>query len=245
MQLLDQHVLVMGGSNGMGLATAQHAARAGARVTLVGRSEARLLQAAERVRASTDPDGVSIAVADFTDDDSLAELFKGRGAVDHLVLAASNQAAWGPFADIDRAALMTAMEHKLVGYWATLRAALPVLRRDGSVVMLGGAASRTAMPGTAGLAAVNGGITQMAQTLARELAPLRVNVVSPGLVDTPAYDAMPEAERRQMFDAHASGLPVGHIGDSDDIGAAVVMLLANPFATGVLLDIDGGARMAA
>ena len=90
---------------------------------------------------------------------------------------------------------------KLIGYWQSLQAALPHLRRDGSVIMLSGAASRTAMPGTAGLAAVNGAITQMAQTLAKELAPLRGNVDITRLVDTPAYDALPAEAKAGMFAA--------------------------------------------
>jgi NAD(P)-dependent dehydrogenase (short-subunit alcohol dehydrogenase family) len=120
---------------------------------------------------------------------------------------------------------------------------LPILRRDGSVVMLTGAAARTAMPGTAGLAAVNGAIAQMAMTLAKELAPLRVNVVSPGLVDTPAYDGLPAEAKRGLFEAAARSLPAGRTGIPEDVAGAVEFLLENTFTTGALLDVDGGARM--
>jgi NAD(P)-dependent dehydrogenase (short-subunit alcohol dehydrogenase family) len=109
--------------------------------------------------------------------------------------------------------------------------------------MLAGAASRTAMHGTAGLAAVNGAITQMAMTLAKELAPLRINVVSPGLVDTPAYDGLPAEAKRGMFEAAARSLSVGRTGTSEDIAGAIEFLLENNFTTGALLDVDGGARM--
>ena len=98
------------------------------------------------------------------------------------------------------------------------------------------------MTGTAGLAAVNGGITQMAQTLAKELAPLRVNVISPGLVDTPAYDGMPAEAKAGIFAGAAKSLPVGRTGVPDDVAQCVEMLVSNTFATGMLLDIDGGAR---
>jgi NAD(P)-dependent dehydrogenase (short-subunit alcohol dehydrogenase family) len=238
MSLAKQRILIIGGSSGMGLASAQQLIRAGAEVFIAGRDAARLQAAVQ----SLDGKAVGIA-ADSTDPKSLAALMVRVGRLDHLVLAAGGTAAWGPFAHTTPEALRRAFDTKLLGYWQSLQAALPILRKDGSVVMLTGAASRVAMNGTAGLAAINGGITQMAQTLARELAPLRVNVISPGLVDTPAYDGMPAEAKAGMFAGAAKSLPVGRVGRSEDIAAAVELLIANTFATGVLLDVDGGARM--
>lgn len=239
MSLAQQRILVIGGSNGMGLAAAQQLAVLQAEVLIAGRSQEKLDKALSTIQGRA-----SAYVADFTDPQSLSALFERTGRIDHLVLAGSSNAAWGPFPSISAAALRNALEGKLIGYWQALQAALPHLRRDGSVLMLSGAASRTAMPGTAGLAAVNGAITQMAQTLARELAPLRVNVVSPGLVDTPAYDGMPADHKAAMFAGAASSLPVGRTGTADDIAEAIVYLLGNGFTTGATLDVDGGARMA-
>jgi len=237
--LAQQRILIVGGSNGMGLAAAQRLARAGAEVLIVGRSRAKLDAALGQFGGRA-----AGYVADFTNAASLSALFAQVGRIDHLVLVASSNAAWGPFAKTSAEALRSALESKLIGYWQTLQAALPYLRPNGSVVMLSGAASRTVMPGTAGLAAVNGGITQMAQTLAKELAPLRVNVVSPGLVDTPAYDHMPAEAKAAMFCGAAKSLPVGRTGTSEDIAQAIEFLILNGFATGVLLDVDGGARSA-
>jgi NAD(P)-dependent dehydrogenase (short-subunit alcohol dehydrogenase family) len=239
MTLAQQRILIIGGSNGMGLATARSLARQGAEVLIAGRSQDKLDAALAGIEGRA-----AGYVADFTDPASLAALFQRVGRIDHLVLAASANAAWGPFSAIDATALRAALEGKLIGYWQSLQAALPHLRRDGSVVMLSGAASRTAMPGTAGLAAVNGAITQLGQTLARELAPLRVNVVSPGLVDTPAYDGLPVEAKAGMFAGAAKSLPVGRTGTPEDVAEAIVYLLGNGFTTGALLDVDGGARMA-
>lgn len=238
MQLSGERVLVVGGTTGIGFATAQSLAEAGATPIVAGRSRDKVDAAVAAL-----PDGAAGVTFDMTDragaDAAMAEL----ASLDHVVLAGSGSVAWGQFAEITADQLAAALRHKLIGYWTTLQAALAVLRRDGSVVMLGGAASRTAMPGTAALAAVNGGITQMAQTLARELAPLRVNVVSPGLVRTPAYDGMPADMRENFFANAAAGLPVGRTGEPEDIAAAVRMLVANGYATGALLDVDGGARV--
>jgi NAD(P)-dependent dehydrogenase (short-subunit alcohol dehydrogenase family) len=124
-----------------------------------------------------------------------------------------------------------------------LQAALPYLRQDGSVTLLTGSASRAARPGTAALAAVNGGLTQMAQTLARELAPLRVNAISPGLVKTGVYDAMPQEARAALFARAAESLPVGRTGEPEDVAEAIRFVIANGFTTGALLDVDGGGRL--
>lgn len=237
MSIASQRILIIGGSSGMGLASAQRLVKAGAEVFIAGRDTARLDAAVTALHGRA-----TAIAADFTDRASLEALMRGIGRLDHLVLAAAGAAAWGPFAQLPVEAVRTALNTKLIGYWQSLQAALTILRKDGSVVFMTGAASRVAMNGTAGLAAVNGGITQMAQTLAKELAPMRVNVVSPGLVDTPAYDGMPAEAKAGMLANAAKSLPVGRTGVPDDIAQCVEMLISNTFATGMLLDIDGGAR---
>lgn len=111
------------------------------------------------------------------------------------------------------------------------------------MTFLTGGASRTAIPGTSGLAAVNGAINCMAYTLAKELAPLRVNVISPGLIDTPAYDWMSEDEKQAFFKQMGGGLPVKRIGQPQEIAGAILLLIGNGFITGAVLDVDGGARL--
>jgi NAD(P)-dependent dehydrogenase (short-subunit alcohol dehydrogenase family) len=92
---------------------------------------------------------------------------------------------------------------------------------------------------------VNGAIEALVRTLAVELAPVRVNAISPGLIDTPTWDAMAEDDRNAMFDRLAGALPAGRVGTADEIGAAIWMLLTNDFVTGVTLPVDGGHRLAA
>jgi len=233
----DQTVLVVGGSSGMGLAIARATAAAGAKVIIASRDAARR----ERAAREMGHDCRALQM-DITDNDAVNQALAQAGPLNHLVLAASGNPAWGPFANISVERLAQAMEGKLYGYWRTIQAALGTLGRDGSILMLSGAAARTGMPGTAGLAAVNGAINQMAQTLAKELSPLRVNVISPGLFDTPAYDGLGDADKKRMFADAAARLPVGRTGRPEDVGPAAVALMSGGFTTGALVDIDGGAR---
>ncbi|GGP24347.1 SDR family oxidoreductase [Silvimonas amylolytica] len=235
--LQNQRVLIIGGSNGMGLAAAQRLALLGAEVIVAGRSQTRLDAALKHINGKA-----GAYTVDFSDEESLKRLFATLGHIDHLIITASSSAAWGSIRDIDGTALAKAFEQKALGYWRSIRAALPHLRKDGSITLLAGAASRVAIAGTAGLAAVNGAITQMGQALAKELAPIRVNVISPGLIDTPVYDDFAPEAKNGLFDSIAKGLHVGRVGTSDEVAQAIEFVVTNGFTAGALIDIDGGAR---
>jgi NAD(P)-dependent dehydrogenase (short-subunit alcohol dehydrogenase family) len=145
--------------------------------------------------------------------------------------------------ELDPTALRSAFENKFWGHFHSARHAVPNLRKDGSITFFIGGACRAAIPGTSGLAAVNGAIMAMAYTLAKELAPLRVNAISPGPVDTPAYDLMPKEGKQAFFDQMARVLPVKRIGKPEELARAVLFLVGNDFVTGAVIDIDGGARL--
>ncbi|MFN3594619.1 MAG: SDR family oxidoreductase [Thiobacillaceae bacterium] len=235
MTLTNTHILIVGGTRGIGRATATAALAAGARVTVTGRSAASL---------DARPEGAAGVVLDFTDPGSVAALAEAVGAVDHLVLSASDAVAWGPLAEVSEDALRAAFDAKFWGYWRVVRALAQHLPATGSVTLVTGAAARAALAGTSGLAAVNGALEAMARVLAVELAPRRVNTVSPGMTATEAYAGMPEAARDGMFAATAARLPAGRIGAPEDIAQAILLAAANPFLTGATLDVDGGAHLA-
>jgi NAD(P)-dependent dehydrogenase (short-subunit alcohol dehydrogenase family) len=236
--MTEQKALVIGGSSGMGLATAKRLALAGAHVVISSRSEEKLKAALAVIEGKADAKSL-----DFTDEQSVRRFFESVGPFDHLVLMGAGLPAWGKFQEIQTAALESAFRNKFWGYFFCAKYAAPYLRKDGSILFTIGGAARSAIPGTAGLAAVNGAIMCMAFTLAKELAPIRVNILSPGLVDTPAYDWMSAEEKQGFYQQMGGNLPVGRVGKPDEIAEAVHYLVTNGYTTGAVLDIDGGGRL--
>lgn len=236
-----QRVVVIGASAGIGEATAKAFAAQGAAVVITGRSKDRLDQAAGRIGYP-----VEVAELDATDRGALDAFFAATGTVGHLVLAASPGAVGaGPFAGLDEAALRQAFDGKVFAHVKAMQAALPRLRPDGSVTIVSAASARTAFAGTAGLAAANGALEAMVAPLAVELAPLRVNAVSPGVIDTPWWHAMPADQRRAYFDAAAAATPVRRIGTAEDVAGAIVYLAGAGYVTGTVLECTGGLNLTA
>jgi NAD(P)-dependent dehydrogenase (short-subunit alcohol dehydrogenase family) len=239
MSFAGQRVVVIGASTGIGEATARAFAADGAQVTITGRAKERLDAAAERIGS-----GVETRELDATDGAAVAAFFAGGGTVDHLVLAASPGAVGaGPFASLEQDALRQAFDGKFFAHVAVLRAALPVLRADGSVTLITAVSARSAYPGSAGLAAVNGALEAMVPGLAVELAPLRINAVSPGVIDTQWWQVLPEEQRIAFFASVASASPVGRVGTPDDVAAAVHYLAGAGFVTGTVLECAGGSNL--
>jgi NAD(P)-dependent dehydrogenase (short-subunit alcohol dehydrogenase family) len=235
-RLDNQTVVVMGGSSGIGAATARRFAQAGARVLVNGRDPDKCAVAAEQI-------GGEAAVADASDRAQLDALFARAGTVDHLVIGVSGAAGGGPLAELDPDVLHAAFTAKFWAHLHTLQAALPHLAPNASITLITAGSARAALPGTAGLAAINGALQAMVGPLAAELAPRRVNAVSPGVVDTPWWAGVPE--REQIFATFAKALPVRRIGDSEDVAAAIHMVATNGFMTGTITDVDGGGHLSA
>jgi len=188
MLLAGQKVVVVGGSSGIGLATAELAKQEGAEVVIASRSKDRLTPAAEKI-------GATAMVVDVTSDDSVAALFKAVGVVDHVVVTAA-QLRSGPFKTVSMEDVRGTMEGKFWGAWRVARSA--EIRKGGSLTLVSGFLSIRPRPASAIVGAANGAIESLARSLALELAPVRVNAVSPGVIDTPIRAAMPEAARQEM-----------------------------------------------
>ena len=231
MQLKDKKVVVVGGSSGIGLSTAELARREGADVIIASRNEEKLDAAAKTLNAIAIP-------ADVTSDDSVAELFRRCGPVDHVVVTAA-QLRTGPFRTVSMEDVHATMEGKFWGAWRVARAA--EFRAGGSLTLVSGYLSVRPRPNSAIIGAANGALESLARSLALELAPVRVNCVSPGIIDTPIRAAMPEAARRDMLAKTAAALPVGRVGVGEDIARQILAFMTIGFATGSIVYLDGGA----
>ena len=231
MLLKGKKVVVVGGSSGIGLATAELAKGEGADVIIASRNVERLDAAANRLNAVAIP-------ADVTSDESVTELFRRCGAVDHVVVTAA-QLRTGPFRTVAMEDVHATMEAKFWGAWRVARAA--EFRPGGSLTLVSGYLSVRPRPNSAIIGAANGALESLARSLALELAPVRVNAVSPGIIDTPIRAAMPEEARRDMLAKTAAALPVGRVGLGEDIARQILAFMTIGFATGSIVYLDGGA----
>ncbi|MGW5525963.1 SDR family oxidoreductase [Streptomyces xanthochromogenes] len=242
---MNERVVIVGGTSGIGLETARRQLGAGRDVVVTGRDPGRLRAALAELTAVEGASGTaSGSVVDARDETATQEFFTGLGRVDHVVIAATGSTAAGPFRSVATDALREASEGKLIAHSLTARAALDVLSPAGSITFVTAASAGAAMPGTAGLAAVNASVAAMVPVLAAELAPVRFNAVSPGVVDTPWWDWMDEEAKAETFAAYAKSTPAGRCGRPEDIADAISFLVGNGFTTGVVLTVDGGARLA-
>ncbi|MBL8385146.1 MAG: SDR family oxidoreductase [Burkholderiales bacterium] len=240
-ELKGSRALVFGGTSGIGLASARALAASGAAVGVVG-STAGNLEAALKAL----PDGSRGFAVDAADGAAIAGALADFGAFDHLVVCVGGGSAIGPYRDLTEEKMRAGFDNKFWHYQRITRAALAHLRGAGSITWVTGAAARLAIRGMAGLAATNGALHAMVGPLALELAPLRVNAVSPGFIDTPYWrKAMPEAAREKLYADMAAVVPVRRVGTAEDVAGAVVMLAANGFFTGAILDCDGGRHLGA
>jgi NAD(P)-dependent dehydrogenase (short-subunit alcohol dehydrogenase family) len=229
--LEKQRVVVFGGASGAGLASAKRLAAEGAEVIIAGRGA-----------DSVSPiENVTTRVVDGKDDAALQAFFAEVGAFDHLVITAGQTNRGGSFRDeITLASFRETFDGKFWVQVAAAHAAARHIRSGGSITFFSGGASRRAMRGMTNIAAVNGALDAIVPTLSLELAPTRVNAVSPGTLRTTYWAGLPDGQLDEIFDRMAKALPAGRVGTADDIANAVFFLVTTPFVTGAVLAVDGG-----
>jgi NAD(P)-dependent dehydrogenase (short-subunit alcohol dehydrogenase family) len=229
--LQSQTVLVIGRGSGIARTVVDAVRGAGARVIAAGRDERGLARA-----YSTEQDVTTEAV-DLTDEASIAALAKRVGAVDHVVSTASARAR-GRIADLDRDAIRLSFDTKVIG--PLMLAKHFASQLSGSFVLFSGVAAAKIAIGTLGVAITNGAAEVLTGSLALELAPIRVNAISPGVIDTGAWDAFGAQGKADYFAGISARNPAGRIGTVDEIAATVLFALTNAFLTGQTLHVDAG-----
>ena len=235
MTIQGQSLVIIGGSSGMGLAIAKKAVEADANVTIAARSRAKLDEARQAIAGD-----VTTHTVDVSEEQSVKTLFSKIGPFDHLVVPGSSVRS-GPLRELSLADARASMDSKFWGQYLAARYAQ--IRSRGSITLFSGILSRRPSAGLASLASINAAVEALGRALAVELAPIRVNVISPGITDTPAYAGLPDDLRTEMLAAAAKHTLVGRVGHPEDIASLALELMCNSFMTGIVVDVDGGALL--
>src|SRR3984957_16970782 len=230
--LQDKTIVVVGRGSGIARAVALLARSEGGQVIVAGRDPVKLAN-------SYDDPRISAETIDITDDASIVALADRVGRVDHVVSTAS-AGARGKLAGLQRQNLLQSFDTKVIGPTMLAKHFAPQINPGGSFVLFSGVHAFKHNVGYLGVGITNGAVDFLTRWLAVELAPIRVNAISPGVIDTGAWDAMGDDGKRDYFEHIAAHNPAGRIGTPDDIAAAVLFAMTNTFVTGMTLKIDGG-----
>jgi NAD(P)-dependent dehydrogenase (short-subunit alcohol dehydrogenase family) len=233
--LQDQVVVVIGRGSGIARAVTELARAEGARVVVAGRDQAALA-------AAYDDPGVNAETVDITDDASIQRLVERVGRVNHVVSTASARAR-GRLADLDRRDLQRSFDTKVIGPTMLAKHFAPTMAQDGSIVLFSGVNAFKVSVGYLGVAITNGAADFLTRSLALELGPIRVNAISPGVVDTGIWDALGETGKAEYFAHLSEHNPARRIGTVEDVAHAVLFAMTNGFLTGETLKIDGGEAL--
>ena len=239
MGLRGQRIVVIGGTAGIGLAVAEAAGQEGARVVVASRRQESVDAALKRL-----PEDAEGQVLDATDEDAVRDFFAGLGGYDHLVYTAGEALLMESLAESDLGRARAFLDIRLWGAYTAVKYGASSIREGGSVVLTTGTVARRPLPGTTVAAALCGAMESLTRALALELAPLRVNIVMPGVVRTELWRELDAEDRDALFESVAGSLPVGRIGEPADVAEAYLYLMRGGFSTGSTVVVDGGTLLA-
>jgi NAD(P)-dependent dehydrogenase (short-subunit alcohol dehydrogenase family) len=236
--LREKRVVILGGSSGIGLAVAEQAAAQDASVVIASSNARRIEQAVESLGKNAEGETL-----DLTDERAIESFFRRLGSFDHLVFTAGDPLRLGELATTDLREARKAFELR---YWAALTAVKygsPQIRNGGSIVLTTGIAGQRPQKGWALGASVCGSVEALTRALAVELAPIRVNAVSPGVVRTNLWQNMSEEDRNGLYQNVGKSLLVGRVGEASEIARTYLYLMQQGFSTGQVIVVDGGTLL--
>ena len=223
----------IGGSSGMGLATAKLMHKSGYEVIIASRSQKKLEQAKKEIGE------IQIHVLDLRVEKEISQFFSKIGPFDHLVTPGADF-YMGPFIQGKTEAAKKYFDGKFWGQYCAAKHGAPHIRKGGSITFFSGAANEKPLQNFTTGCAINAAVEGLGRALALELSPIRVNTISPGVIDSPLWDTFPPLDRSAFFEQAAEKLPAKRIGHTEDIAKAVQFLIECGFATGSVVHVDGG-----
>ena len=236
--LTGKRVVILGGSSGLGLATAQAAAADGATVIIVSSNLQRINSALANL-----PEGSQGIAADLSSEEKIKALFEQIGSFDHLVYTAGENISLTMIADADISKAQEYFKIRFWGAYASIKYGAPHVNKGGSICLTSGIASQRPGPGWSLGACICSAVEGLCRAMAVELAPIRVNAVLPGIIRTNLWNSMAETDREALFDYAGNSLLVKRVGEAEDIAQAYLFMMKQSFATGQCYTVDGGASL--
>ena len=227
--------VIAGGTSGIGFAIAKLSSAKNWQTTILGRNQEKLNDALWELNGTSK--GMS---ADATDMNAVKKVMPEIGNFDHLVVALSGNKGIGMFKDLDLAQLRQGFDEKFFAQLNIVQSALPYINSGGSITLITAVSSQAKGTGTSGLGAINGALEIMVPVLAKELKPVRVNAVSPGVINTAWWDFLPADKKQETFQHWAGQTAAGRIGEPEDVANAVLSIIENTYITGQVIAVDGG-----
>jgi NAD(P)-dependent dehydrogenase (short-subunit alcohol dehydrogenase family) len=237
MELAAQNIMIVGGTSGIGLAVASAVAERGGTPIVISRRQ----ESVDRALASL-PEGARGGTLDLASPNSVASLATEYGAIDHLIYTAGEALELVRVSDMTPDVVRGFFETRLIGAISVVRAVAPVLHAGASITLTSGSAAGRPGAGWGLGASICGAMNSLARALAVELAPLRVNAVSPGVVRSPLWANLTDDDRDGMYES-GGNLPVGRIGEVDDVALAYIYAIEQEYGTGAIISVDGGAAL--
>jgi NAD(P)-dependent dehydrogenase (short-subunit alcohol dehydrogenase family) len=238
MTLNGKRIVVLGGSSGIGQAVAQAAAQEGAALVIASSNRVRVDAALKTLPANAEGQAV-----DLGSEAAIAALFARLGGFDHLVYTAGENLQ---LANLDKLDMDWARGFFGIRYWgafAAVKYGAPHVRPGGSITLTSGLASTRPHAGWSVASSICSAMEGLTRALAVELAPVRVNIVRPGVVKSPLWDAMPVAEREALYAGMADKLLLKHVGEPVEVAESYLYLMKQTYGTGQVIGVDGGGAL--